>query len=400
MENKTIEGMYQGLTTTAVDFVKRNETLKTLAARVYRRSMSPNTVMTYITLLKQFFSWLGKEPDEALKGRYDWAGVINDYLDYLIAKEISPKRIRNSFTAIKKWCTLNNIQLDWKSFELPSIWKVEEEKLPTKEDLRQILRGADMTEKAIFTILLSSGLRVGTLIKLRLKNLDLNYDCPLITVRPEVTKMRHGYITFMSPEAKQMLMLYLKEREMNGEKITPESLVVVREKPRGAPLSLDAVERRWARLLRKADKAIKGRKWYLTRVHSLRKYFKSWCSLSGIPGELVERFMGHKTGIAQTYFLPDIESATNPEVVKRILEEYKKALPALTIFGEDEKVKELEKKIEEQKQALEEERKKHEEEKARLEAERKALEERLSRLEAMIEEVSSLRRRSLLERAN
>ena len=368
--------------------------------RIFRKSQSETSAKTYTVVLRSFFNWLGKEPDEALKGKYDWEGIINDYLDYLVSQKNSPNMIKLKLAAVKKWCSLNGVTVDFSKIETPRTWKVESERLPEKQELREILNGADLANKTMVLILVSSGLRVGTLLKLKLKDVDLRYDCPLITVRPEVTKMRQGYITFMSEEAKRVLLLYLKEREMNGEKITPESLIIAKERPRGTPLTYQAAQERWLQLLKKAGKGEKRRKWHNLRIHVLRKYFKSWCSLAGVPQELVEVWMGHKTGIAQTYFLPDIESATNPEVVKRILEEYKKALPALTIFGEDEKVKELEKKIEEQKQALELERKKHEEEKARLETERKALEERLSRLEAMIEEVSSLRRRSLLERAN
>ncbi len=64
-----------------------------------------------------------------------------------------------------------------------------------------------------------------------------------------------------------------------------------------------------------------------------------------MPSDLVEAFMGHRAGIEQTYFLPDLESANNPEVIKKVMEEYKKAVPALTIFSDAEKIKELEARI-------------------------------------------------------
>jgi len=400
MATDTTNEMYGGLFKSTAEFINRNESMKVLAARVYRRSQSTKSVKTYVDHLRPFFAWLGKEPDEAKRGKFDWMGIINEYIDMQVAKKLAPKTILTWFTSIKKWCVLNSIQLDWKAIELPKVWKVEKERLPTKEELRDILNGADLTDKMMVTALISSGMRIGALLKLKLKDVDMGYDCPLIKISPEITKMRQGYITFMSKEAKQILTVYLRERELNGEKITPESFMIGRERPRGLPISISAAEHRWIQLLKRANKATKGREWYLVHVHTLRKFFKSWASLSGIPQDLVEAFMGHRGGISQAYFLPSLEETSNPEIVKRVLAEYEKALPALTIFSEEEKVKALEGRLEETRRQLEEEAKRHEGERHRLEEERRLLEERVRRLEELAAKTEALRRRTLIESAN
>jgi hypothetical protein len=179
------------------------------------------------------------------------------------------------------------------------------------------------------------------------------------------------------------LQAYIKERELHGEKITGESCVITKERPLGEPITTKAVIDRWHKLLNVGGMAVKNRKWYDLRVHVLRKYFKSWATLSGVPGDLVECFLGHRTGINQVYFIPGIEDASNSDVMKKIMTEYEKALPALTIFGEEEKVKELEARIDEQKRTLEAERGKFEEEKSALAGRLRLLEEAVADLKRL-----------------
>jgi hypothetical protein len=149
-------------------------------------------------------------------------------------------------------------------------------------------------------------------------------------------------------------------------------------------------------LLKKADKAEKtsvsertkrGGKWYQLHIHVMRKYFKSWAALSGVPGDLVEAFMGHRAGIEQTYFLPDVESANNPEVIKKVLEEYRKALPALTIFSDEEKIKHLEEQVEESKAQLEKQRED-------MDRQRREFDAKLERMDKIFEDFKRLERQS------
>ncbi|MCX8182773.1 MAG: site-specific integrase [Candidatus Methanomethyliaceae archaeon] len=379
------------------DFIERNESVRTLVLRVYRKSQSNASVNTYVANLRKFFAWLGMEPDEAKNAEINWENKINAFIDECVSKSLSPKRIHSLVSAVKRWGVVNEVNIAWGKVELPGVWKTTEERIPTKEELREIMKVGDLTDKIMVACLVSSGLRVGALIRLQLKDVDFDYECPLVKVSPRASKARQGYLTFFSPEAKSLIKSYLEDRKNKGEQITGESFLLVRERPLGLPISVPAAEERWLNLLRRAGKKVKKGRRHIVRLHSLRKYFKSWCSLSGVQESVTELFMGHRHGISQVYFLPDVEAASSPEVVSRLLTEYKKALPALTIFSEEEKIKELEGKVEEQKRILEEEKRKHEEEKRRLEEERKFLEERVKRLEALVDEVIRARREIILK---
>ncbi|MHA1664971.1 MAG: tyrosine-type recombinase/integrase, partial [Candidatus Njordarchaeales archaeon] len=249
-------------------------------------------------------------------------------------------------------------------------WNVEKERIPPREDLRLILSYANQKQKSMILTALSSGVRVSTLLALKLKNIkvymedesiislldfiksrrEVKNEIGIIVVTAEITKKRQEYVTFITSECLKNIILYLKERETKGEKLEPESLLFPSTKTR-RKISINAIEMMWMRLLRKAERNFKGRKWHLYRWHTLRKYFKSWCTLSGAQSEVVEAWMGHKSGIHQIYFLSGIEDLENPLLIKRLIEEYRKCIPALTIMEvSEEKLKKLEEKLEEEKQ--------------------------------------------------
>ena len=377
--------------------------IKRFALRVYRKSESERTVKIYVQQVILFTRWLGKAPADALRSRLDWEAILNDYIDYLnIERRMASGSVFLAIAAVKKWLEVNGAaeKDGLKGVEMPKVYRTERDRLPTKEELRHILNGANLTDRSMALILVSSGIRIGALVELKFKHVKMDLDCPMITVGTEFSKNRQGYITFMSPEAKVTLQQYVKERELNGEKVSAESYVIAKGRPAGGKMRTGGAAHRWAVLLKKADRAAKtgvsertrkGGKWYQIHIHTMRKYFKSWASLSGVPSDLVEAFMGHRAGIEQAYFLPDLESANNPEVIKKALEEYRKAIPALTIFSDEEKIKRLEAQVNEQAAALQKER---EDEAARQKSFADQMEEARKTMEEMKKALEAMRKRS------
>jgi len=362
--------------------IEGSVSLRKVANRLYRKSGSNATVETYLAYLSVFFKWLNLKPDEALVSNIKWEDKLNDYIDYvIIEKKLSRNYARTSIFAVKKWLELNNILFEWNKVESPKVWLVERDRVPTREELKTILSYADLSTKAMILISLSSGLRIGTLLSLRMRDIQLDQDIPIISIRSEMSKDRpRGYITFMSREAKAHLLAYIKERKMRGEDVNGESYVIAGERPRGKRIGYTSAQIRWVKILRRADKDFKERRNHTLRLHVLRKYFRSWCSLSGIDSTLIEMWMGHRSSISQVYFVSGIEDLSNLELLKRFTKEYEKALPCLEIFNEGEKVKELEGKIDDQAQAFQKE-------KERFEAEKRSWENRFNQMEKMLTEL-------------
>ncbi len=330
--------------------VQANKSLEKLALRVFRKGGSSETVEAYVQDTVLFCRWLGMEPDKALQSKFDWSAMLNEYLDKVIVKDkLSRASAARRVAGIKKWLLVNDAPLDWKKVEMPKIFRRERDQIPTREELRAVLNSTSLPEKVMVLLAVSSGLRLSSILALRLKDIDMEAEVPAVRPSPETTKNRRSFVTFMTGEARGVLSSSLRERQSRGEAITPESFVVASERPQGRRMSAQAAQQRWVHALGRVELAKKaeGGRWHTFHFHTLRKFYRSWASLSGVNSDVLEFTMGHRGGIEQTYFVPDADSIPE-EVLTRLRREYVKALPALEILTENEKVRQLEAKIQEQ----------------------------------------------------
>ena len=102
--------------------------------------------------------------------------LISDYLIY-IQKErnLSSSFINNTFSAIKRFYTVNKVRLDWDHLALykgKQKGKVVDDRLYTKEEINQLLDHADLRMRVVILVLLSTGMRVGGLAGIRLKDIE------------------------------------------------------------------------------------------------------------------------------------------------------------------------------------------------------------------------------------
>ena len=241
------------------------------------------------------------------------------------------------------------LNIDWRRIELPATWKMEQDKIPLKEHLRILLDHADERGKMLITLGVSSGLRIGTITQLKLKNLKVIVDgkiqsitnyldkqlpenaLGIITVTPEITKERtRKYLTFCTVECLKYILTYLHKRLKNGEKLTSESPLIRSTKSEdGFYILANSVAKIWRNLLKTTGSEKKARKWNLYCFHTLRKYFNTWCKLSGVQSDIVEFWLGHTQGVKTIYnMFGDVE---NPAVIKKLVKEYSKCIDALTI---------------------------------------------------------------------
>lgn len=302
-----------------------------------RRMGSPATLEAYITGVRRFVQFLGlSDPETALDVlRKAGAGErVDKFIDYALGKW-AHKTVRKFVYAVKKWLDLNDVRVEWKDIEMPTSTEVAEEDMaPSREDLMRLMDHCWTTrDRAVIEALSSSGLRVGTLLSLTIGDVDFNYpDVARIKVwkkrgRKFTTRKRSSqgrfYCTFITPEAKQKLTEYLKERELSGEKLMPQSPLITDVYNRGQSMRVESYEKVWARLLRRAGMAQKSNQWFIYHIHTLRKYFRSNCV--GVDPSYREFWMGHKGGyLDESYFKAE---------ETQHLAEYRKAIPHLSIYA-------------------------------------------------------------------
>jgi integrase len=315
-----------------------------------RRMGSEGTVTNYVKAVRKLCGYLAVEDPETLlqkfkSGELDARASVDRYIDYALEDlKYAHGHVRNLVFGLKKWLELNGVKVDWVTIELPTSTEIaEEDRAPTKEELKRLLNHASSArDRAIIYCDTASGLRIGTLLSLKMGDVDFSYpDVARLTVERKrgrkFSTKRSGsqgrlFVSWITPEARVALQQYLKEREAQGEALTPESPLFTDRYYTGKWISCEDFERVWARLLHRANLAMKSNRWYVLHVHTLRKFFRSNCV--GVDVSFREKWMGHRGAYLDLSYFRAEEQVH--------LAEYRKTVQGLTIYAaalDDKKIR-------------------------------------------------------------
>jgi len=289
----------------------------------------------YATQVLHFCNFLGKTPDqvinEAKEGKlvlYEpetRSGALEDYKLSLMQKRPSNASLRTMFAYVKTWLKVNGVRVDYSNFTLPKTKFREKDEDLSEEVLKLLMNNATLKIKTAVAILTSSGIRVGALLGLKLKDIALDYDASTgiskIVVPEELSKNGFSYVTFMSSEATKLLKEYLDYRRKKlGETITEGSYLVVGQGKKR--MTYAAFRVAWKRLLKKCGLTKKSYKYHIYHIHVLRKWFRT--RAEELSPSIRERLLGHKGGyLDESYFRVTEE---------QLLNEYKKIHASLLIL--------------------------------------------------------------------
>lgn len=273
---------------------------------------------------------------------------------------LSPNSIHRMLAAVKSlymWHSINVPKLARdKSLTIRPL--DENKDVPSKEMIMKLLNVADLRERAIILSLASSGISTSDFVDLRVRDFKEGYDEETGITKLEPIRKKTGisYITFLSREASQAMMEYLRWRERKAPHIKHPDLikgwlkhrvysdddylickryipdeylkvdgeeckVVSKAKPeeledfvhtdredlrREEEASLRTV---FIKLNERAGTSTEKGKWNILRPHKLRSWFYSTLRNRGCKEEDAEVFMGHKgKGTGENhYFKPEIE---------------------------------------------------------------------------------------------
>lgn len=315
----------------------------------------PSTRRVFGVGVKQFLSYIYQIPitseneifekfasqyiNECQSGGRDW---FKDLLSFAASfANKPPKTVHSYVSAAKNWLMFSlNVELTRKQEQflrgrLPKGKRARtvEDDL-TKEKLKRILTHCDVKGKALFLLLSSSGIRVNEALQLSLDDIKWDSEPVEITVRGEYTKTGDAYYSFITREAKDALLEWLKVREdyLKSAKNRGRGLAKFSDgrglksvaDDRVFPFDYVVATQMWNNALRKAglenhDKTTDRR---TLHIHMLRKYFLSRIKLV-VPKEIAEALAGHEEGLDYAY-----RRYTKDE----IREWYMKAEPYLYVF--------------------------------------------------------------------
>lgn len=320
-------------------WLNTDPSLQKFKVLLQRNKLMPTTVQGYLDSIKLFTDFSGfKSASESLHYFKELSGgdkvqVIDDFFQHLLDNGVNSTTVVKTYRHLKKWLQLNDVQVDWRKIQdelLPGEEMVVSDRKPSKQELRQVMNVGKLRDGVMVLMLISSGLRVGTLASLTLGELELDKDpCAIVVTRKpgrKVSRKLGKYVTFITPEAKKMLLEYLEWRRGEGEQLSDASPVLTSsaKSELGKPLSSAYLSHHWRRLLQRAHLAEKTEgPWYTIHLHTLRKFFETQCVNAGVLTAYREHWMGH-TGkhLESSYFRGGRE---------RHVQEYMKAVPFLSL---------------------------------------------------------------------
>lgn len=399
--------MVYSKTSVIKEWLETDPSMQRFNVLVDRKRLSPTTRYGYGKSVKRFVDFYEAETPQEAIDKLEGLSIEQrtELIDSFIARLLGDgmntstvvQLVRGGF---KKWLTLNSVEIDWPKVQgeiLPGEEIVVSDRMPTKEELRRLLNVGSLRDRVIILVSTSSGLRVGTLATLTLGDVQLEEEIPRVIVKREpgrkVSRKMKGFATFITHEAKTMLLQYIEHRKKLGEKITENSPLITseREEELGKFLNSHYLSNHWRRLLKRAHLATKnGGPWHDIHLHTLRKYFDTQCINAGVKGPYKEFWMGHiGKHLAESYFRGEVETH---------IAEYRKAIPYLSILApEPQDYKALVEKV----RFLEHNGKRKDVEIEKLRTQlvsQVAVGERVERLERDLEETKKLIREMLEEK--
>ena len=303
---------------------------------------SPYTRDPYERRLITFLKYVDLSPDEFVAlGKKDPTSIEKKVMSFIGAQkarvekgEITGATISNFLKAIRLLLEMNDVSLNWKKIRriLPRSRRYSVDRIPTLDEIRQILDAADVRGKALTLLFLSSGVREGAIEYFQIQDYSvIERDDKIVAGRLVVYRGEpEMHVTFISAEAVQALSKYIQFRKEHGEQIHRNS-PLFRDKfdpikgqyghgkkdalKKVIPTTPMAVRLYYNRLLFSIGLRSEKKRRHDFSVHGFRKWFKTRCEIGGMKPINVETLLNHSTGISDSVTI----ARGNPNCSRSIL---------------------------------------------------------------------------------
>jgi integrase len=276
--------------------------------------------------------------------------IQSQIIDFIIyckdTKQLSPSSIRGNVAAIKLFYEINDIDLKWRKINRfqGEFYRVVEDRSYTHEEIKKMVDVADLRDKAIILLMASTGMRLGAVPPLKMKDLtEINHYGGLYQI-DVYKKYKEQYISYCTPEARMTIDDYLEFRRRLGERLqdtTPlfrkhfdkyDSMQVAHP----IPITASTIKYLIKELLNKTgirppvklteEEKILGKpakKTSLPMIHGFRKFVVTNMIRAKLEYNARETLVGHT--------LKSLDISYDRREQGELLEEYVKAIDYLTI---------------------------------------------------------------------
>jgi integrase len=263
--------------------------------------------------------------------------------------EIAAGTVHNCVKCVRLLLEMNDIYLNWKKISriLPKVRRYALDRIPTTDEIREILDASDIRSKPLTLIFVSSGIREGAIEMLRVGDYShIKRDGETVAGRLVVyAGDSEQYVAFVTYETCAALDKYLEFRKEHAEDVSNLSplfrdafdpIITTHHRSGKIPKEMTAhsIRQHYNRLLRSIGIRKERKRRHEFSVHGFRKYFKTRAEQSGMKPINVEILMGHSVGISDSYYRP---------TENELLQDYLKATDALIMSREKQLHHEVEK---------------------------------------------------------
>jgi len=247
----------------------------------YRRNCKANTLRQAAISLEQFLLFFANRGNTVLEqlSREDIEAFVEDMQDRGLKLTTVNTRLRNVYAFIR-FLIMEYKVVSWELMERKIKLKLPD-RLPRAIDPQHLdqLLGAidDCRDRALITLLLRSGMRIGELLNCKLTDIDLNEQKILIY---QSDKTSVGRAVYYSTDAQQALLAWLRVRDAGGQYLFYGQ--------KDKPLCYEAARAIFHRCLQKADLHYSG-----YSLHCLRHSFATGLLNAKMPLECLRVLLGH-----------------------------------------------------------------------------------------------------------
>ena len=291
-----------------INFDKNERLFKLFVASKRLEGMSERTIQRYVYETKKILLRFNKDVDEI--NTIDVQYYLSEYEQI---HHVSKRTIENTRKAIKGfyiWATENNYidenplaPIKTIAYEKKPIQVLNDEEIyAVREKARESIR-----TRAIVELLLSTGIRVSELIAIDRK--DIDFDKKEILIHCAKKRNKETRICFLTVEAKECLLDYLKYR--NTLTSPDGDALFISNRDNGRRVT----ERLVNTTLRRIEREI-GLKKHLT-VHTFRKTMASRLHAKGMNSMEIAHLLGHAdTRTCETYYIGIIHENVKQDYYK------------------------------------------------------------------------------------
>jgi len=285
--------IYFGITSTKGPQAWRSKynSVQKLLRHLKRYTESEGSRALYLRILFRYCQHYSKNPDKLIQyDKEEASEMVQDFVDDMGDKRYSKAYLNGILRKLKTFYKANKIELDLKSFFVSSRYRVKPEYIPSKDEMHSMADASDsLRNRAIILMLWTSGIRVSTLCALNYSDVegDIRSDvnCIQIPVYPELNERVPGackggipYYSFISAEATEVLIAYIRERIEEYAGIRPDEPLICsnwnqynkrnRRTKRLAPQTIN-------KNIKTAARMAGIEQWEHVSAHCLRKAFES-----------------------------------------------------------------------------------------------------------------------------